>query len=318
MLQHIKLFGLVINTMIGTWIIIYIYQTYKTYSYSFLKWLAYYTILFNLLFVGLAIYFYSILNLPENFIQTNISIYKDLLDLFLSLIVIFWLYAILTVILHFFDKKIPKKINIAIIIIGIVLLIGYILKILLPVNEVYFCWLIFTRNYIIENIIILELVFLIGMLFSTKKIQDPGKRKISKAFGYFYVFRYVVVILILILNVILDLKEPFRFMLSFGILTFLNMIPFIWIKYYFLKFVESMSKLVEHKIDLATIYEKFNISKREQEILKLILDGKTNKEIEDLLFISYHTVKNHVYNIFQKFGIKTRYELIHLITKSQN
>jgi len=79
-----------------------------------------------------------------------------------------------------------------------------------------------------------------------------------------------------------------------------------------------MSKLVENKIDLTSIYDKFKISIREQEILKLILDGKSNKEIEDSLFISYHTVKNHVYNIFQKFGVKTRYELIHLITKFQN
>ena len=50
----------------------------------------------------------------------------------------------------------------------------------------------------------------------------------------------------------------------------------------------------------------------------LILDGKSNKEIEDSLFISYHTVKNHVYKLYQKLGVKTRFELVHFFTKYQN
>ena len=78
-----------------------------------------------------------------------------------------------------------------------------------------------------------------------------------------------------------------------------------------------MLELVENKTDLDSIFEKYQISKREQEILKLILDGKSNKEIEGKLFISYHTVKNHVYNLYQKLGVKTRHELVHFITKSQ-
>ena len=79
-----------------------------------------------------------------------------------------------------------------------------------------------------------------------------------------------------------------------------------------------MLRLVENKMSLEPIFTKHDISKREQEILKLILDGKNNKEIEEALFISYHTVKNHVYNLYQKLGIKTRYELIHYITKFYN
>ncbi|MCK5149143.1 helix-turn-helix transcriptional regulator, partial [bacterium] len=33
---------------------------------------------------------------------------------------------------------------------------------------------------------------------------------------------------------------------------------------------------------------------------------------QEKLFISYHTVKNHVYKIFQKMGVSNRYELMHL------
>ncbi len=51
---------------------------------------------------------------------------------------------------------------------------------------------------------------------------------------------------------------------------------------------------------------------REMEILNLIGAGKSNKEIAEELFISYKTVKNHVYNVFIKLGIHTRAEAIHL------
>ncbi len=54
------------------------------------------------------------------------------------------------------------------------------------------------------------------------------------------------------------------------------------------------------------------LTKREIEILNLIGAGKSNKEIAEELFISYKTVKNHVYNVFAKLGIHTRAEAIHL------
>jgi DNA-binding NarL/FixJ family response regulator len=53
------------------------------------------------------------------------------------------------------------------------------------------------------------------------------------------------------------------------------------------------------------------LTAREAEILNLIGAGKSNKEIAEALFISYKTVKNHVYNLFSKLGIHTRAEAIH-------
>ncbi len=53
------------------------------------------------------------------------------------------------------------------------------------------------------------------------------------------------------------------------------------------------------------------LTKREMEILKLIGSGKSNKDIAEELFISYKTVKNHVYNLFAKLGIHTRAEAIY-------
>jgi ligand-binding sensor domain-containing protein/DNA-binding CsgD family transcriptional regulator len=75
-------------------------------------------------------------------------------------------------------------------------------------------------------------------------------------------------------------------------------------------------KNMAHRLKTEAAVSQFlaihDISRREREILKLMLQGKSNKEIEDLLFISLHTVKNHVYHIFQKLKINSRGQLINL------
>lgn len=50
------------------------------------------------------------------------------------------------------------------------------------------------------------------------------------------------------------------------------------------------------------------LSRREEEVLKLIAAGKTNKEIAASLVISEKTVKTHVSNILQKLHVSSRIE----------
>jgi len=61
------------------------------------------------------------------------------------------------------------------------------------------------------------------------------------------------------------------------------------------------------------ICAEFGLSAREREIVQRILKGKSNKEIEEELFISSHTVKNHIYHIFQKTGVKSRGQLVSMV-----
>ncbi len=49
-----------------------------------------------------------------------------------------------------------------------------------------------------------------------------------------------------------------------------------------------------------------NLTEREYEVLKLVVDGKSNSEIADTLTISEHTAKAHVCNIIQKLVVDDR------------
>jgi DNA-binding CsgD family transcriptional regulator len=55
------------------------------------------------------------------------------------------------------------------------------------------------------------------------------------------------------------------------------------------------------------------LTERESEIVGLLSQGLANKEIADKLCISPATVKNHIYNIYQKTGVKSRVELLNAL-----
>ncbi|HXH05812.1 MAG TPA: response regulator transcription factor [Vicinamibacterales bacterium] len=54
--------------------------------------------------------------------------------------------------------------------------------------------------------------------------------------------------------------------------------------------------------------EAFGLSRREREVLALIAEGRTNREIGERLFISQKTVGVHVGNILAKLGASGRVE----------
>jgi DNA-binding NarL/FixJ family response regulator len=59
------------------------------------------------------------------------------------------------------------------------------------------------------------------------------------------------------------------------------------------------------------------LSKRELEVVNLLVQGLSNSEIARQLQLSQHTVKNHLFRIFDKLGVSSRIELVHM-TLSQS
>lgn len=53
---------------------------------------------------------------------------------------------------------------------------------------------------------------------------------------------------------------------------------------------------------------KKHLTDRELEVLQYVVDGKTNREIAQILTITHHTVKAHVASIIKKIGVKSRFD----------
>jgi DNA-binding NarL/FixJ family response regulator len=89
----------------------------------------------------------------------------------------------------------------------------------------------------------------------------------------------------------------------------------IWLA---LKVVRPKVKVIEREVYVngthPVLNEKtradLNLSKRELEVLQLMADGLSNKEIADRLFVSLSTVKTHSNNLFDKMNVERRTQAI--------
>jgi DNA-binding NarL/FixJ family response regulator len=57
------------------------------------------------------------------------------------------------------------------------------------------------------------------------------------------------------------------------------------------------------------VNDSVRISRREQEIINLVKEGMSNKEIADMLVISTFTVKNHIHRILEKLSLRSRTQI---------
>jgi len=97
-----------------------------------------------------------------------------------------------------------------------------------------------------------------------------------------------------------------------------NLITVLWIKYFDRRVPSAPTSAPEAsatKVTGGPLLDAYGISKREEEVVLLVCQGRTNQEIADALFISLKTVKDHNYRIFQKTGVRNRVELAQLVQK---
>ncbi len=117
-------------------------------------------------------------------------------------------------------------------------------------------------------------------------------------------------------------NEQFFFVILSGLLIFLIL---IFIKLYLVNkqkriLTEDENRRILHEIEILTNsaskkdgsktdLASFNLTERQREIIELVKQGKNNRQIAELLFISENTVKYHLKVIYNILNINQRTEL---------
>jgi DNA-binding CsgD family transcriptional regulator len=164
---------------------------------------------------------------------------------------------------------------------------------------------------------ILVAVVVIRIFLNASSVPGMDRQRALKKFA-------ALILAIFLPNTILNIFQffdlvslPLYVLLISMQLLAINLLPLLFMK----GFVQTM--FPEHAFRADTgppvehLFQKYNISRREQEIIQLICQGKSNRQIEGELFISLQTVKDHVHSIFRKTGVKNRVQLTNLFRGSR-
>ena len=83
-----------------------------------------------------------------------------------------------------------------------------------------------------------------------------------------------------------------------------------------LKYFNTPSFIANNKL---TDYfkQKYDITEKQSEIIELIIEGVTYKQIAEKLFISPKTVDNHIQNIYKKLNVNSKMQLSHFVRSNE-
>jgi DNA-binding CsgD family transcriptional regulator len=140
-------------------------------------------------------------------------------------------------------------------------------------------------------------------------IEDKKRRQAVRLFGWTCFLAYSAALVL----------SPYAYQQGVAAVAYVlaffstNLIPLLYWRTYLLKSCPAASLLKTPVGVMTRFVEDYKISKREEEVIRELCAGKTNKEIAETLFISLQTVKDHVYRIYLKTNVNNRVQLINLI-----
>jgi len=307
LLDHLKLLIIGGNLMLGAAMVVYLHQTRHRYRLAPLRPIGVHLVLYNLAVLALFVYKYYELNVEGSALVFSPAPRHVVLLMIAYGFFMGFSYASLAIYLAFTEQQVSRRLRRWVILASVLLLAGIPLWLLFPQGSVGRL----VHYHFYENFgvifLVLELGLMIALPIRAGRLQDPERVRVIRAFSFLYISRYPVIAGLTLL------PQPFRLMLA---LAYPNVVPYLWLRFFMLPHDERVVSREAMKADVERIEGHYGLSPREREILGLILAGKSNRDMEESLFISYHTVKNHVSNIYRKLGVKTRFELLHLVAKS--
>ncbi len=315
-MQHLRLLIYLISFACGISLISSVIHLYPKYPREYLKKYLKHIIVLNVL--AILSMFYRYLNLfsaspTEPFTGIQIYLYSTIFSF--GIVVTFLnLYTFLLVLIELLEWGKNR-------IFLILFMLGSIIVILLIIQGLSAVFVRDEIDTLMNNLIAFDiaasaviLICALVILIFSNILRDHKKRKLIKGFLILYGFSYGIMFTTAVLK-----NSIYRiFYFSYGIsFLILNLLPLIFIRRLLGRVeIQEFSHISGEGYD--HIYANYGITNREKEIIQLIISGKSNKEIGEILFISVKTVKYHVYNVYRKLKIKNRIELINLFISRNN
>lgn len=80
---------------------------------------------------------------------------------------------------------------------------------------------------------------------------------------------------------------------------------------------KKSGNVLDEKLTVSAAVEEYELTRREETILRLLMAGEENAVICTELMITANTLKKHILNIYRKLGIKNRVQLFKMIKEKE-
>ncbi|MGD2089313.1 MAG: LuxR C-terminal-related transcriptional regulator, partial [Candidatus Aminicenantes bacterium] len=261
------------------------YKLYKTYSLRYLSYYFYYLLLFNIFNIALRPLHLIVVE-TLNLTGVQVQQFFVVIGLFVAgPLFVVSLYLLIKFASGLVEIKVSRLFKI------IYLLYWgahYMFALILAINffKTKEPGILYISMYISDLLSIVMLFSVHGYVISkSRTIKNPDKQKGVRTFAIIYFISLAVFNLCFYITS----HSTVHFVLSFAYV----LPPLIYLDRFFKRFYREHPAVPANEENMVQIFAKYNISNREQEIIRLISRGRTNREIADMLYVSLQTVKQH-------------------------
>jgi len=309
-MKHLNVLAMVVNLLVGVWAILYFQQKSRRFHDAGLRWLLGFLLIFNLYEFVQFILIYFTSNLTPLEVKNSELLLKGISWPLRELLLMVWYFFQFRIFAWQRERELPRWLLPALVLFSAGLSAYFFLALhspaLMPKSPLLNFW-----NLYLWPLTILEIVWLAKLLAESRRRSDPGRRRTGTALAWLF-FGHILMQIAKFLLGAMEL-DHWQFFISKLLILYTNLLPVLWLKFYYIPWAGALSKISNADSRLDSLQQTHGLSARELEILRLVLDGKSYKQMEDMLFISIHTVKSHVYNLYRKLGVKSHRQLTHFI-----
>jgi len=301
---HLKIFFYIFTLMVGIGAVVYAYLIRRAYDRPILKPLLVFLVFNNVI---------NLINLTSEYGCANLLgfctgygyiVLPAILGPIARLSQLGILYALAGIVRGFRGRRLSKPVHIGFAAGAGILGLSYVIFGVLASRGHFVRWLFRGQRTIAILTVCACLALLAFLLGISLRTPRTAESRAMGAFSFLYLAAYLVFVLTY------RLPTEVQFYPNAVMLLAISAFPFLWFKRWFFAAYggEGDRDVDDRAVD--RICREGDLTPRECEIVRLILQGKSNADIEKSLFISVHTVKNHLTNIFLKLGVKNRMQLI--------
>jgi DNA-binding CsgD family transcriptional regulator len=149
------------------------------------------------------------------------------------------------------------------------------------------------------------------VLWRSRRVADARERRFVRALCVYFAVAFVAVGLLFVVRLPVDPRGQVLARALLGLAYPLP--PLLALRRRFLATrTAPLARVAADPAALDRWLESRGLSPRERQVVRCVLEGKSNAAIGEELFIGLRTVESHLYGVYRKLGVKSRLQLARL------